>query len=366
MKLSGGPSAVASVLNLTAPSLEKSLMDAIGARDPELASQIKGLMFVFEDLTLLDGRAMQRLLRDIEGKELALALKAASEELKQHILKNMSERAAAALQEEMEYLGPVKVKDVEAAHLRIIQAVRSLEEAGEIVVGGGGEGTMSSPEPSRFAAWPMPDLRRGPCRAGVSGGARPVLHRWKRHMHEGVDEGRRIAATGCRPTGFSAPARRSPARPSRCRPYGAAFAIEAEESLYALATALAHQIVQRELATDPTIVRDLVRRAIEVLPLEGPLEIRLESRGPRRARRRARPVRAGGAEARSAVGGRTDDRAGWLPDRDVPARGGRADRPGAQGDVRPAARWLARPTPRWYRPRSAAPRRCPGSRCTAG
>lgn len=140
MKLSGGPSAVANVLNLTTPSLEKNLMDAISSRDPELANHIKGLMFVFEDLTLLDGRAMQRMLRDIEGKELALALKAASEELKQHILKNMSERAAAALQEEIEYLGPVKVKDVEAAHMRIIQAVRSLEEAGEIVVGGRGGG----------------------------------------------------------------------------------------------------------------------------------------------------------------------------------------------------------------------------------
>jgi flagellar motor switch protein FliG len=140
MTLSGGPSAVASVLNLTTPSLEKSLMDALGARDPELANQIKGLMFVFEDLRLLDGKAMQRVLRDIEGKELALALKAASDELKQHILKNMSERAASALQEEIEYLGPVKVKDVEAAHLRIIQSVRALEEAGEISIGGRGGG----------------------------------------------------------------------------------------------------------------------------------------------------------------------------------------------------------------------------------
>lgn len=140
MKLSGGPSAVASVLNLTTPSLEKSLMDSIGARDPELANEIKGLMFVFEDLTLLDGRAMQRVLRDVEGKELALALKAVSSELKQHILKNMSERAAAALQEEMEFLGPVKVKDVEAAHMRIIQTVRTLEEGGEIVLSGRGGG----------------------------------------------------------------------------------------------------------------------------------------------------------------------------------------------------------------------------------
>jgi flagellar motor switch protein FliG len=136
MKLSGGPSAVANVLNLTSPSLEKTLMDAIGSRDQDLAQQIKSLMFVFEDLKLLDGRAMQRVLRDIDGKELALALKAASEELKEHILKNMSERAAAALQEEMEYLGPVKVKDVEASHMRIIEVVRSLEEAGEVVLSG--------------------------------------------------------------------------------------------------------------------------------------------------------------------------------------------------------------------------------------
>jgi flagellar motor switch protein FliG len=138
MKLSGGPSAVASVLNLTVPSLEKALIEAIGARDQDLANQIKGLMFVFEDLKLLDGRAMQRVLRDVDGKELALAMKAASDQLKQHILKNMSERAAAALQEEIEFLGPVKVKDVEASHLRIIQAVRSLEEAGEIAISGRG------------------------------------------------------------------------------------------------------------------------------------------------------------------------------------------------------------------------------------
>lgn len=138
MTLSGGPSAVANVLNLTTPSLEKALMEALGGRDPELANQIKGLMFVFEDLKLLDGRSMQRVLRDVDGKELALALKAASDELKQHILKNMSERAAAALQEEIEFLGPVKVKDVEGAHLRIIQSVRTLEESGEIQISGRG------------------------------------------------------------------------------------------------------------------------------------------------------------------------------------------------------------------------------------
>jgi flagellar motor switch protein FliG len=91
-------------------------------------------MFVFEDLILLDKRAMQRVLRDIDSKELALGLKVASHELKDHILGNMSERAAEALREEMEFLGPVRVKDVEGAHGRIIAQVRALEEQGEIQI----------------------------------------------------------------------------------------------------------------------------------------------------------------------------------------------------------------------------------------
>lgn len=134
MTLSGGPSAVADVLNLTPASLEKTLLESIGATDSELAEQIKSLMFVFEDLVLLEGRAVQRVLRDVDSKELALALKVASDELKQHITKNMSERAGSALMEEMEYLGAVRVKDVEAAHARILQTVRQLEDAGEIII----------------------------------------------------------------------------------------------------------------------------------------------------------------------------------------------------------------------------------------
>lgn len=114
------------------------MLEGIGSRNSEMASQIKNLMFVFEDLRLLDGRAMQRLLREIDGKELALALKAASDELKEHIFANMSERAAAALKEELEYLGPVKVRDVEGAHTRIIEVMRSLEDQGEIMISGRG------------------------------------------------------------------------------------------------------------------------------------------------------------------------------------------------------------------------------------
>ncbi len=91
-------------------------------------------MFVFEDLLLIDGRGIQRVLRDVDTKELALALKAASDDLKQHITTNMSERAAGALEEEIEVMGPVRVRDVESAHTHIIEVVRALEQSGEIMI----------------------------------------------------------------------------------------------------------------------------------------------------------------------------------------------------------------------------------------
>lgn len=138
MTLSGGPEAVANVLNLTTGSVEKSLLGAIADRSDDLAAEIKNYMFVFEDLRLLDGKSMQRVLRDVDGKQLALALKAASEDLKKHILKNLSERAGSALMEELEYMGPVRVKDVESAQQEIIQSVRAFEEAGEVIVIGRG------------------------------------------------------------------------------------------------------------------------------------------------------------------------------------------------------------------------------------
>jgi flagellar motor switch protein FliG len=135
MTASGGPNAVAAVLNLASASLEKTLLETIQTRDAQLADEIKNLMFVFEDLRIVDDRSMQRILRDVDGKDLALALKAASEEVRAHVRKAMSERAAAALAEEMEFMGPVKVRDVEAAQGRILAAARALEEAGEVVLG---------------------------------------------------------------------------------------------------------------------------------------------------------------------------------------------------------------------------------------
>ena len=134
MTLSGGPAAVARLLNLTGGPKEKELLETIGERNLDLAGEIKSLMFVFEDLLLVDSKGMQRVLREVETKELAMALKAASPELSQHIKSAMSERAAGALDEEIEILGPVRVRDVEAAHARIIEAVRALEESGDIMI----------------------------------------------------------------------------------------------------------------------------------------------------------------------------------------------------------------------------------------
>jgi flagellar motor switch protein FliG len=137
MSSSGGPEAVAQVLNLVNSTLEQQLLDGVGARDAALCEQIKNLMFVFEDIGSLDSKALQRMLRDVDSKELALALKVASEELKGKIMGAMSQRAVQALTDEMELMGPSRLKDVEAAQTNIVGIVRRLEEAGEIIIGGG-------------------------------------------------------------------------------------------------------------------------------------------------------------------------------------------------------------------------------------
>jgi len=133
----GGPGAVAAILNLVSTSLEKEVLDLVSEKDPALSEQIKNLMFVFEDLGSLDDKSLQRLLREVDVKQLALALKAASAELKAKILATMSQRAVAGLKEEMEFLGPVKMRDVEAAQTDIVAKVRALEETGEIVLSAG-------------------------------------------------------------------------------------------------------------------------------------------------------------------------------------------------------------------------------------
>lgn len=142
MSASGGPKAVAAVLNLVVPSLEKDLLERLQQRDPELCEQVKNQMFMFEDIIGLDDRSVQRLLREVDTKELALALKAASEELRKRIMGAMSTRAVEALKEEMDFLGPVRVRDVETAQTKIVSQVRLLEEAGEIVITAGGDDVL--------------------------------------------------------------------------------------------------------------------------------------------------------------------------------------------------------------------------------
>jgi flagellar motor switch protein FliG len=142
MSAAGGPGAVANVLNLVSGSLEKELLEGVSERDATLCEQIKNLMFVFEDLVTLDDKSLQRLLREVEAKQLALALKASSEELKSKIMGAMSQRAVAALKEEMEFMGPVKMRDVEAAQAAIVTQVRKLEETGEIVLSAGSDDVL--------------------------------------------------------------------------------------------------------------------------------------------------------------------------------------------------------------------------------
>lgn len=134
----GGADTVARWLNLGGDELEKSVLESIEERSADVAGAIRSCMFTFEDLLLVDNKGIQRILREVETKDLALALKATSDELKRHIKSNMSERAGAALDEEIEMLGPVRVRDVEAVHARIIESVRALEQSGEILIRGRG------------------------------------------------------------------------------------------------------------------------------------------------------------------------------------------------------------------------------------
>ncbi len=135
----GGVRSLAEVLNRADRSTEKAIMEKLEESNPELAEEVKRLMFVFDDLINLDNRTIQQILREVDAKDLALALKGCKDEVKEHILKNMSSRAKAMIQEDMEVMGPVRLKHAEEAQQKIINVVRQLEEMGEIVVARGGE-----------------------------------------------------------------------------------------------------------------------------------------------------------------------------------------------------------------------------------
>ena len=136
----GGVEAVAEILNLTDRSTEKGILEKMGEEDAELVEQIRRLMFVFEDILLVNDKGIQAVLKEVETSELVLALRTATDELKNKILSNMSERAAQMIREEMEYMGPVRLSDVETAQQKIVDVVRRLEDSGEIIIAGrGGE-----------------------------------------------------------------------------------------------------------------------------------------------------------------------------------------------------------------------------------
>ncbi|MBI5206318.1 MAG: flagellar motor switch protein FliG [Candidatus Firestonebacteria bacterium] len=134
----GGLKSVAEILNRVDRNTEKRILSELEQKKPELATDIKKLMFIFEDLNLVDDKSIQRILKETDTKDLAIALKGASQQIKEKIFHNMSERAAAMIKEDMEFMGPVRIRDVDNSQQKIVAIVRKLEETEEIVVPGRG------------------------------------------------------------------------------------------------------------------------------------------------------------------------------------------------------------------------------------
>lgn len=137
--VAGGVENIVDILNLADRSTEKSIIESLEEEDPELAEEIKKRMFVFEDIVMLDDRAIQRVLREVDTSELSKALRAVDSEVQDKIFRNMSKRAAVLLKEDMDYMGPTRRKDVEEAQQKIVAIIRKLEEQGDIVIARSGE-----------------------------------------------------------------------------------------------------------------------------------------------------------------------------------------------------------------------------------
>jgi len=134
----GGIQAVVNILNNVDRGTEKNIIEALEVDNPELAEEIRRRMFVFEDILSLDNRSIQRTLREVDNQDLIMALKGASEDVKKRIFENMSKRQAEMVKEDMEYMGPVRLRDVEDAQQKIVNIIRKLEDAGEIIISRGG------------------------------------------------------------------------------------------------------------------------------------------------------------------------------------------------------------------------------------
>ncbi len=136
--IAGGVDSVVAILNTVDRGTEKRIMESLEIEEPELAEEIRKKMFVFEDILLLDDRAIQRVLRDVDNNDLGVALKGANEEVQAAIFKNLSSRLASMIKEDMDYMGPVRMKDVEEAQQKIVGVIRKLEDSAEIVISRGG------------------------------------------------------------------------------------------------------------------------------------------------------------------------------------------------------------------------------------
>jgi len=139
MTKAGGPKALVDLLNRVDRSTERLIMDSLGESNPELADTIKNMMFVFEDIVQLDDRAVQAILKEVDMRELGTALKGVSPSVTEKVFRNMSERAVNMLKEDMEFMGPVRLKVVEEAQQKVVGVIRRLEEAGELTISRGGE-----------------------------------------------------------------------------------------------------------------------------------------------------------------------------------------------------------------------------------
>lgn len=134
----GGIESIVEILNAVDRGTEKYIMETLEIEDPELTEIIKGKMFVFEDVISLDGKSIQRFLREVDKSQLAIALKGSSEELQKVIFENMSKKMSEILAEDMQFMGPVRIRDVEEAQSKIVNIIRKLEDSGEIIISRGG------------------------------------------------------------------------------------------------------------------------------------------------------------------------------------------------------------------------------------
>jgi flagellar motor switch protein FliG len=136
--IAGGVDAIVDILNTVDRGTEKHIMETLELDEPELADEIRRKMFVFEDIISLDNKSIQRVLREVDNNELAVALKSTTEEVQNLIFSNLSKRLAAMIREDMEFMGPVRLKDVEEAQQKIVNIIRKLEDSAEIIISRGG------------------------------------------------------------------------------------------------------------------------------------------------------------------------------------------------------------------------------------